>query len=702
MADEFDGWPEGKQQKPAAGSKAESRDHQREERRTGEAKPWWEELERRPRTVQARLEDAEESEPLRHADGPAAGEAVKQWKELKRQADDDGRSEGLWPFNGRRADKFALWWQKIKSVPVKAKWVQQKKRIIAAVASASSGVAALALRLKRRIDSVTSDALEAVARSPQLKWRIRAASFGVLGTVALVLVTVLLVQGLSAAFRTSWPAKIVGLSESTDPHLSVEKQIPGFSQKQGKQQNAEGQRLSRIFDVSNDYGGSGRIGISPEGRTYLPPQYANADFPEPSITITVPVSQGRLLRFDEPVESVFIADPAIADIRVVSPQLVYVYGKQLGRTNLLAISDRTRDGDKTAEPRLTGSARLRIVSDPGAVEEAKKLLSPDAPLRINLFGRRVAISGHLDNVDQAIDAANIAETYSPTGQPPINTTTISGSNQINIRVRFAEISRNDLKSFGIDWNVAVNAGSFSFGLQRSSAALNPNLALGVSSGNFDIDLLIEALQANGAVRILAEPNLTAVTGETASFLAGGEVPIPVPAGQNNNNITVQYKPFGVSLAFTPTIVNEDRISLRVRPEVSSISSVTNFAVQGFNLPSFTVRRAETAVEVASGQTFALAGLFQREISRTVDKLPVLGDVPVLGPLFRSERYQRNETELVILITPYLVNPVRDRRIATPLDRTDINSSWEAGPDPTNKGASYTNSEPDHSSGFILK
>ncbi len=205
--------------------------------------------------------------------------------------------------------------------------------------------------------------------------------------------------------------------------------------------------------------------------------------------------------------------------------------------------------------------------------------------------------------------------------------------------------------------------------------------------------------------MLAEPNLTAVTGETASFLAGGEVPIPVPSGNGNNSITVQYKPFGVSLAFTPTLVRDNRIALRVKPEVSSIAAVTDFAVQGFNLPSFTVRRAETVVEVASGQTFALAGLFQREVSRSIDKLPILGDVPVLGPLFRSERYKRNETELVILITPYLVTPVSDRRVATPLDRMDQNPSWQAdvvGPDPTNKGAAYSNAGAQGSSGFILK
>jgi pilus assembly protein CpaC len=253
----------------------------------------------------------------------------------------------------------------------------------------------------------------------------------------------------------------------------------------------------------------------------------------------------------------------------------------------------------------------------------------------------------------------------------------------------------------------VNSGGFSFGVEKNTTSrkLDSNIVAGGDIGNFNIELLIEALQANGALTVLAEPNLTAVTGETASFLAGGEVPIPVPSGENGSAITVQYKPFGVSLSFTPTVIKEGRIGLKVKPEVSSISAITNFGVQGFNLPSFTVRRAETVVEVASGQTFALAGLFQRDVSRSVEKLPVLGDVPILGQLFRSERYQRNETELVILITPYLVEPVSDRRMATPLDRSDLSASWQANivtPDPTDKGAGLTNNGSENSSGFILK
>jgi pilus assembly protein CpaC len=175
------------------------------------------------------------------------------------------------------------------------------------------------------------------------------------------------------------------------------------------------------------------------------------------------------------------------------------------------------------------------------------------------------------------------------------------------------------------------------------------------------------MQRNGMMTILAEPNLTAASGRTASFLAGGEIPIPTP-GNQAGQITVTYKPFGVSLEFTPTLIRTNRIALRVKPEVSSLSRVGAVKANGVDLPSLMVRRADTTVEVASGQTFAIAGLFQRQMSLDFDRTPEIADLPILGPLFRSARYRRDETELVILITPVLVKPVRDRGLATPLDR----------------------------------
>jgi pilus assembly protein CpaC len=380
-------------------------------------------------------------------------------------------------------------------------------------------------------------------------------------------------------------------------------------------------------------------------------------------SLAIVVGQGRILRFDQPVESVFIGDPAIADVRVVSPGVIYVYAIKTGFTNLIALSP---------DQQLRGTLQLRVMENSRPVNDAQRALQPTAPVDIKLFGNRVVATGRTRNVREALDTDAVVETYSPRDVPPLNNTTIQGAHQVNIRVRFAEVSRKELAAYGVSWAAMVNSGSFSFGLVTGSFAKGEPVAPGtnkliggVSSSNVNVGVLLEALQQNGIVTILAEPNITAVTGQTASFLAGGEIPVPVPV--NQNLVGIEYKPFGVSLLFTPTLLPNQQIAMRVRPEVSSISTQGAIAIQNISVPALQVRRADTTVEVASGQTFAIAGLFQRNGEQDIDKFPVLGEVPVLGDLFKSARYRRNETELVILITPYLVKPTSSRAMKTPLD-----------------------------------
>lgn len=379
-------------------------------------------------------------------------------------------------------------------------------------------------------------------------------------------------------------------------------------------------------------------------------------------SIELTVGHGRLIQLDEPAESVYMGDTTIADLRVVAPDVVYVYGRKIGSTNLLAIS---------AEKQVRSNVAFRVVADPGSANSAARELQPTTHTKLRLFGNRVAATGSTRSVEEALDVQNTAETFSPPDQPPINDTTIAGSQQVNIRVRFAEVSRDDVQRLGIGSSAGIAFGG---------------------SGS-EVDALVGALQRNGMMTILAEPNLTAVTGRPASFLAGGEIPIPTP-GNQAGQITVQYKPFGVSLEFTPTLVRTNRIGLRVRPEVSSLSRVGAVKANGVDLPSLMVRRADTTVEVASGQTFAIAGLFQRQMSLDYEKTPELGDLPILGALFRSARYRRDETELVILITPVLVKPVRDRGLATPLDRPK--------PPPPPAPALVKAPTPEPNSGFVFK
>ena len=399
-------------------------------------------------------------------------------------------------------------------------------------------------------------------------------------------------------------------------------------------------------------------------------------------TIELPVGQGRILRFNEPVESVLVADTTIADIQVVSPDIVYVFGLKSGITNLIAI---------TADQRIEATAQFRVTPDAGPANQANRTLQPTTSTDLSIFGNRIVATGEAQSVDEAVDVDNVARTYSPPEQPPINNTTVQGSQQVNIRVRFAEVSRTELQSYGVDWEASYESSGFEFSMFGDNGVPSQgggNLGIGGGGNGLNFEVIIEALQRNGIVKILAEPNLTAVTDQTASFLAGGEIPVPIP--QSQDTVTVEYKPFGVSLTFTPTLIGRNRIGLHVKPEVSSIAaSGSSVSANGFNLPSFVVRKADTFVEVGSGQTFAIAGLFQQNFTRNLEKFPVLGDVPVLGALFQSQRFQKEETELVILITPYLVEPVSDS-LATPADR------------PAGKRASRKHSKDPSAMGLIIK
>jgi pilus assembly protein CpaC len=386
--------------------------------------------------------------------------------------------------------------------------------------------------------------------------------------------------------------------------------------------------------------------------------------------------EGRILSFTAPVDSVLVADPAIADLQVVSPGLIYVFGKAPGQTSLIALSP---DGEQLAALSLSVSSGTQAISRP------LKALHPDSRAQISATGNRVVAKGSVKSVGEATDLNALLNTEGQDFKSAINGASYEGSAQVNIRVRFAEVSRSELLRYGVNWNALFNNGTFSFGLltggalaaEAASGGSNV-ISAGLASGNVNIDAMLEALQSNGILEILAEPNITAMTGQTASFLAGGEVAVPVPV--NRDLVGIEYKQYGVSLLFSPTVLPNDRIALQVRPEVSSLMASSTVRVGGYQVPSFRVRRADTRVEVGSGQTFAIAGLFQRESSQDVEKVPMLGEMPILGNLFRSKRFQRNETELVILITPYLVQPVRGRTLATPLDaRPADTTTASAGP-----------------------
>lgn len=380
------------------------------------------------------------------------------------------------------------------------------------------------------------------------------------------------------------------------------------------------------------------------------------------------ISEGQLLRLDQPATSVFIGDQDVADIEVMSPRLIYVFARQVGQTNLYAVNDADE---------VVASVVLTVQQNIGPLNPMVRRAVPDAQVSARAVGEGVQLNGDVETPEQAADAQALASRFVPDPALVLNRTKVTGSAQVNLRVRFAEVQRSAVQRLGINWNALTNFGNFQLGLLTgngvfpdvtNTGVLASNGYLGTyRTGNVNINVLLDALETESLVTILAEPNLTALSGETASFLAGGEFPVPV-AG-DNDRITVEFKEFGVSLDFTPTVLNPNRISMRVRPEVSQLSSANALDLEGVNItvPSLITRRAETTVELGSGQSFAIAGMFQSTFDRSDESLPGLGDLPILGRLFQSVEFQRDETELVILVTPYIVQPVSDGSLTLPTD-----------------------------------
>jgi pilus assembly protein CpaC len=387
-------------------------------------------------------------------------------------------------------------------------------------------------------------------------------------------------------------------------------------------------------------------------------------------TIQIDVAGGELLKFGEDVGTVFVADPSIADIQAPSPASIFLFGKKSGRTSLFALR-------KDGTPLVSYTVDVHF---PAA--ELQQLLNADAGGAAHLAytSQGAVLTG---SVPDAGTADRIVQTAQKTlgGVPVVNHLQVTGPVQVNLRVRVAEVDRTVSRQLGFNWNLVGQAGSVAIGLQTGNlagaaagstalqSAVN-NIFGTVASSRVNGATVIDAMASEGLVSMLAEPNLTAESGATATFLAGGEIPIPI--GQGLGATSVQYKQFGVSISFTPTVLATGHINMKISPEVSSLDTANSvqFAASSTattTLPALTTRRAETTVDLASGQSFAVAGLIQNNDSNVIQKIPAVGDLPVVGALFRSSQFQRNQTELVIIVTPYVVHPTGP---ATPPDDTN--------------------------------
>ncbi len=424
--------------------------------------------------------------------------------------------------------------------------------------------------------------------------------------------------------------------------------------------------------------------------------------------ITLAVGRGTMISLPRPMTDVFVANPAIANVQVRSTSALYVFGVAGGETSVYAT-------DKGGQ--VIWSTNVRVGPNYDQLRSMIGLAMPDAKIEVTPMNGSVLLTGTVAAPDDVEEANRLVTAFVGENITLFNKLKTATPLQVGLRVRIAEVNRGFLKEVGVNLLTRDTTGGFQFGISRGrnfGSIANTNLSalpqldasslFGLPTGSislpfdptsgqfvtggtsynfsdfadgktalkfagklFGLDIMsaLDLLENDNVATTLAEPNLVALSGETASFLAGGEIPIPLAGGLGT--VSVEYKPYGVGLAFTPTVLNDGRISMRVRPEVSQLDYAAAITMAGTRVPGLTTRRVETTVELGSGQSFMIGGLLSNANANVVDKAPFLGDLPIIGALFRSQSFRRSESELVVVVTPYLVKPVSDEQIKLPTD-----------------------------------
>ncbi|WJY21855.1 type II and III secretion system protein family protein [Fontisubflavum oceani] len=387
-----------------------------------------------------------------------------------------------------------------------------------------------------------------------------------------------------------------------------------------------------------------------------------------STSLRVPMNRAVVVESDAIFAELSVANPAIADIATLSERTIYVLGRAPGRTTMTLLGV---DGS------LIANVEVQVVPDVAELRERLQDILPGEEIEVRTANDGIVLSGIVSSGQTVDRAMELGERYAP-GRVS-NLMSVGGSQQVLLQVRFAEMSRSVRQNLSTSFGALRGDAQFGSGSAATNfpaTVINPTLegrngVFGVTfgSGSTEFGILLEALETNGLARTLAEPNLTALSGQTASFLAGGEYPIPV---STDEGVAVEFKPFGVNLTFTPTVVHDEVINLNLASEVSSIGEIQ----PGTNVPEINSRQASTTVEMRDGESFAIAGLLQDDFRDNVGQVPWLGDIPILGALFRSSSYQRDQTELVIIVTAHLVSPTRGEALALPTDRVAIPTERE--------------------------
>jgi len=392
------------------------------------------------------------------------------------------------------------------------------------------------------------------------------------------------------------------------------------------------------------------------------------------------VGKSKVVDLTTSIKRASLANPEVADTVVLSPKQIYLNGKAIGVTTLTLWKE---NGELFSAFDITVSPDLSQLR-----EQLHKILPDEQGILVMATHDHVTLSGTISNLARQSRALEIAEPYAP--KKVVNLLQVGGAQQVMLEVRVAEMDRNLTRRMGINMN-GVGAGN-NFGVTSLNSITDlagpgglsdpvgqfvtsaVNALVRFQTGSITWTSFIDALKQEDVVKVLAKPTLVAVSGQEAQFLSGGEFPFPVP--QTFGIVTIQYKKFGVGLSFTPTVLTNNRISMAVAPEVSELDFANALQFQGFTIPTIATRRATTVVELADGQSFAIAGLLRDNVREQVQKFPVLGDIPVLGALFRSSRFVKNQTELVIIVTPHFVKPMDVAQQALPTDTFVEPNDWE--------------------------
>jgi pilus assembly protein CpaC len=381
----------------------------------------------------------------------------------------------------------------------------------------------------------------------------------------------------------------------------------------------------------------------------------------PSRVIFVPRDKSLSFRLDGPASKIVVAQPDTAEIVATTDHSFYVRGRELGATNLLVYGPGGR---------LREVIDVRVGYDAGALEQDLASALPGEGIHVQTLGEGLLLVGDVSTTGVAAKAKGLAEKFAP--EAVTSALTVRASQQVILEVRILEATRSALQDIG--FAAAIRNNSFDFhygsGLIGNSPA-DSVLSLTGGAGNTSIDVQLQALEERGVIRTLARPNLTALSGEKASFLAGGEFPFPIPNGRDG--VSIEFKPYGVKLNFQPVVQDNGLIKLQVEPEVSALDPTNSLRLAAITVPALTVRRTNTTVELKSGDSLAIGGLFQRDYANALKQVPGLGEVPVLSALFRSTRWKRNETELIIVVTP---------RLATAADLAAAQTASLSGVEPS--------------------